>query len=342
MFVRVVLAALACLLVVVAALWWSRREPTSAASVWQPAVDVSPAGDYASAPQVTADARGNAIAVWVNAQDGVGSVGIVQSAVRPAGGSWQAPTNISAAGDDGCSPQIAVDALGNAVALWLDSTRSTVVGAVRAVGGAWLAPTKVSRGGGPSSLSVPRVAVDARGNAVAVWSRAKATESVIQAAVGARTGSWQLSVDIAELSTAAGPEVADPQVAVDARGNAVAVWTNVIVGNGTVVQSAVRPAGGAWQERVDLSAAGQRSSAARVAVGAHGDAVAVWVNSGAVDDSVLQGAVRPAGEDWQAPRTLSGSPVGGADIAVDSGGNAIAVWTAFSSVKSAVRPAGGS
>jgi hypothetical protein len=38
--------------------------------------------------------------------------------VRPAGGGWQTPVNLSESGEDSCNPQIAVDPHGDAVAVW--------------------------------------------------------------------------------------------------------------------------------------------------------------------------------------------------------------------------------
>jgi len=76
-----------------------------------------------------------------------------------------------------------------------------------------------------------------------------------------------------------GPYVAEPDIALDSYGNAIAIWTS---GANGVVQSAMRPAAsGRWQRPVDISTAGaskplvsndttlsvwNRSSAPRVAV----------------------------------------------------------------------------
>ena len=146
-----------------------------------------------------------------------------------------------------------------------------------------------------------------------------------------------------------------PTVAVDARGDAVAVWDYPPTATTSIVQGAVRTAG-TWQPPVNLSAAGQNADAADVAVDPRGNAVAVWgrlVRTTPIGTtSVVQGAVRAAGETWQAPVNISttsqtsairrsattpritkvdiataGSPgVDSADVAVDAQGNAVAVW----------------
>ena len=98
------------------------------------------------------------------------------------------------------------------------------------------------------------------------------------------------------------PVDALPQVASDAAGDAVAVWWGD-KGDGTaVVQAASRPAGGAWQPPVNLSApmnVGCCPEEPRVAMDTAGDAVAVW------DNGTVQAASRPGGGAWQPAVTLS-------------------------------------
>lgn len=112
---------------------------------------------------------------------------------------------------------------------------------------------------------------------------------------------------------------------------AIAIWTRHD-GSGSVVQSAVRPVGRAWQPPVELSSAGQHASAPQVAVNARGDAVAIWTRRDAdAENYIVQGAARPAGRGWQAPVDLSvvAPDTYAIDVEVDARGNAIAVWTQF-------------
>jgi hypothetical protein len=120
--------------------------------------------------------------VW-SRSDGTNS--IVQSAVRAAAsGAWQAPVDLSAAGQEAFDPQVAVDSQGNAVAVWYryDGTSYVVQGAVRpAASGVWQAPVDLSAA--DEDAVHPQVAVDSQGNAVAVWSRYNATSYIVQSAV---------------------------------------------------------------------------------------------------------------------------------------------------------------
>ena len=101
---------------------------------------------------------------------------------------------------------------------------------------AWLAPQDLSAAG--QHAYDPQVAVDGRGNAIAVWRRSEGTNTIVQAAVRTSGGSFGAPQD---LSTA-GQNAYDPQVAVDGRGNAIAVWSR-FDGTNFIVQAAVRAAG---------------------------------------------------------------------------------------------------
>jgi hypothetical protein len=164
----------------------------------------------------------------------------VQGGVRPAGGLWQAPVDLSAAGRDAADPRVAVDAQGNAVAVWYGDNGDNLIvqGAVRAAGGAWQAPVDLSAAG--HNASFPQVAVDAQGNAVAVWNQYDgANRLIVQGAVRPAGGVWQAPIDV----SAAGQNAYLPQVAVDAQGNAAAVWTR-LDGTHQIMQAAGYDAAG--------------------------------------------------------------------------------------------------
>jgi len=279
------------------------------------------------------------------------AIALLAPAPAGAAGAWLAPVDLSAASGEPSSPQVAVDARGDAVAVWDGEvgTGFVVQAAVRRAGGAWQAPIDISAAS-PGPMDGPQVAIDAQGNAVAVWTRHNGTEYIVQSAVRPASGRWQVPVNL----SAAGHNATRPQVALDPRGNAVAVWQRFKSRHVIAVQAATRPVGGSWQAPVELSASGQESSVApQVAVGANGDAVAVWRNHSS-SGFVVTAALRPAGGTWQAPVDISAvglsapaSLVLGVSpqVAVDAEGNAVAVWnhpTASTSiVQGAVRTAAG-
>ena len=302
--------------------------PAGAASSWSSPIDVSAASDDPSFPQVALNAQGDAVAVW-NGEIGLNVV--VQAAVRMAGGTWQAPIDISAPSTLDQDPRVAVDAQGNAVAVWrrYNANEYIVQSAARPENGRWRAPVNLSAAG--HSAGGAQVAVDPQGNAVAIWQRFKSRNVIaVQSAVRPVGGSWQAPV---ELSASDQDSSTHPQVAVAANGDAVAVWKNDGVSS-FIVKAAARPAGGGWQAPVDISAAGPHAPRTvlgqvfpTVAVDARGDAVAVWDYPPTATTSIVQGAVRTAGT-WQPPVNLSaaGQNADAADVAVDPRGNAVAVW----------------
>ncbi len=82
-------------------------------------VNLSAAGQSTQGePEAALDSAGNAVVVWSRSN---GTNNIVQAASRPAGGSFGAPVNLSAAGENAYGPQAAFDQAGDAVAIWVRS-----------------------------------------------------------------------------------------------------------------------------------------------------------------------------------------------------------------------------
>ena len=306
----------------------------SAAPAWLAPADVS-TGGLADNPSVAADSQGDVTAVWLDS-DGVHAS--VLAAVRPAGGAWPTPVELSGTDQTAEEPSVAVDPQGDATAVWVrhDATDEIVQAAVQPAGGTWQSPVNVVTA---QDLEDPEVAVDSRGGAIAVWDVDNGT-NIVQAAVRPAGGAWQAPVD---LSPTAYGAVA-PQVAFDVHGNATAVWP-LREGSSYVVQAATRPTGGAWQTPVDLTAPGQDAEDPHVAVDPAGDAIAAWDWYDGTH-FIIRAAVRPAASGvWQSPVDLSAAGASSyvSQVAVDPQGDAIAVWLnkgTYAIVQAAVRPAG--
>jgi hypothetical protein len=296
-------------------------------------------GDEAGPANVAVDAAGNAVAGWGERANSDGSL---RAAVRPAGGAWSAPETVSGVQR---TPILGMDAAGNAVALWItDGIRV----AVRPVGGVWSAPETLP-GSSPQDTfpAGVRVAVTPSGTIVAAWSLlrnvaqpAGTAPAGFQVAVRPAGGAWGPPERLSEVGS-------DPEVSVDAAGNAVVVWAE------SGIRAATRPAGGAWSAFQPLAEAG---TVPDVGVDAGGNTVAVWhrpfftvdPNSGVVTSLFrIEAATRAAGGAWSAPTILSEPAplVSGAQVGVNAGGDAVAVWhrtvDAIERVEAAVRPAGG-
>ncbi len=306
---------------------------------WGPSADLSLKGRNAEDPGVAIDAAGTATAIWRRHD---GAKYIVQVASRPAGGSWGPTVDLSAVGENAEDPQIAVGPAGDAVAVWrrFNGTRFIVQAASRPAGGSWGPAFDLSAVG--QNAETPQVAISAAGVAVVVWSRYDGAKFVVQAARRGPGGAWEPVLDV----SAAGQNAEEPQVAIDAAGNAVAVWSR-FDGAKFIVQASFQGAGGgAWSSAADLSASGENSSDPQVAIDAAGNAIAVWARENSPTLRV-QAARHPAGGAWEPGVNLSrlGDSAEEPEVAMAPGGDAMAVWSRTEGsprvVEGSAMPAGG-
>jgi hypothetical protein len=250
---------------------------------------------------------------------------------------WLPPTDIAGPTESITFPQVAVNAGGDAVAIWPRDTGSeTVLETLeRPAGGDWSAPEVLSEPGEEEPANV-RIGLDTAGNAVAIWSIGFG--STIRTAARPAGGDWSAPED---LSVENGRT---PQLAMNAAGDAVAVWSGFDGVDDEVTWAAVRPAGGDWSPPEELSVAGESDGFfPQVAIDAAGNAIAVWQRFDLSDD-VVQAAVRTADGDWSAPDVLSspGENARSPRIAMNAAGSTVAAWSSLSGgTHAAVRPAGG-
>lgn len=331
------------LAVPLAALVWS----ASAHAAWLPPISISGTSEHAGVPHVVLDAQGNATAVW---EEWDGEDTVVESAYRPAGSGWQTPADLSQASEeptlipgehDAYSPRVAVDARGDTTVVWarFAGVNDLVIQAMyRPADGEWQPP--VNLGEMHSAVDPePRIAVDERGDAIAVWK----SDEVIQAAYRPAEEGWEASTDLS------GAESFVPQVAMDAQGDATVVWMHQ-EGSRLVVQSAYRPGSGPWDTSTELSAPGEEGGDPHIALDARGDTIVVWYGTDGGAE-VARARYRPAGGSWQAPADVStpGDEAQSLNVALDADGDAIMVWSnstrelgGYDGVEAAYRPASGS
>jgi hypothetical protein len=140
---------------------------------------ISDSGQNASEPQVAFDPSGNAIAVWSENQ---GANNRIQTAFRPAGGSFGASQPISAAGQNASNPQISIDATGKAVAVWerSDGANLRIQAAVRPPSGSFAAAQTLSDPGQDAFAPEVKGGPNVDANAVAVWTRSDGTKLRVQ------------------------------------------------------------------------------------------------------------------------------------------------------------------
>jgi hypothetical protein len=207
----------------------------SSGGIWSAPVALSANGVGAAWPQVAVDSQGNATAVWAGSASNSRRI---QTATRPAGGTWSAPVSISKAGHRHVQdPQIAVSPQGEATAIWQRSNGSYLIvqGATRPAGGGWSRPVDITTGDGRGGQHL-RLVVDSWGNATAIWEgydTRPGPNFAIQAAKHPPGGAWSRPTDISRWTTSLGK----PQIAVDPQGRSTAIWAIGTKG-GAVIQSA--------------------------------------------------------------------------------------------------------
>lgn len=353
--------------------------PSAMAAAWLSPVSVSAASPTTFTPQVAADAAGDSVVVW---RQSVGAgPSVIQAATRAAGGgnSFGSPVTLSdglttltngvnprvamnAAGDavvvwqtsDGrlqaawkpagqgfgtaqtietdaahfpVTPAVAMDAAGDAVAVWVHQPVGMNVNLIEAA----YAPATTRSFGTPAIIVgstsfaalQPQVAMDARGDATAVWLQSDGTNNRVWAANSA-SGSLGAFAGQAQIS-AAGGAANLPQVAMDQAGNATATWERLNATSHEVVQFADRqgPSGTFPANPSDLTGASVNSVEPQVFDNANGDTALTWTDN---DTSEAVAAMRPHGAAlFTSPQTLGTTGTTVAD-AIDAGGIAVAAW----------------
>jgi PKD domain len=298
------------------------RDPKTGA--WRAPTSLSLPGRDAQAPRIAVDARGDAIVVWAS----VGLSGwTIESAYRPAGRSWQRAIALEPPQAGTAAPDVVLDSAGNAVAAWASTSGSgwRVHAAYRSSTGAWSAAVALS-GPDPGGSVAPQLALAARNDVTAVWSRSNGTSTVVeQATRTATTGSWSPATEISP----SGPDALAPQIAFNTRGDEAIVWTSSDQ-SGLGVVAAIRRAGKAWGPPTVLASSVAGPFAPQIALDPRGDALAVWSHSTS-GYSRVQAAGVPAGGSWSAARSLSrpGADALTPQVAMDDDGDGAVAWARY-------------
>ena len=252
---------------------------------WLPSEDVSGPGLDVDHPDVALDAGGNGVAVW---QSSDGSSSIIQAAARTSAGSWSTPQPLSSAGYSE-RPQVGVDSAGEAVAVWSSHAAHTrVEAAVRRAGGNWASAQTLSSPG--ADALQPQVDVNPRGNAIAAWVSFDGRTSAIQTTSRPRGGAWGAVQDISQRS----PDLGAPRIALDADGDAVAVWRGLRSAHERI-QAARRSTRGAWSAPRLISSGAADADLPDVALDAAGNGAAIWQAGNGVTWTVQAAGLDGAG-----------------------------------------------
>lgn len=254
---------------------WSFR---TADGSWDVPHEIEPATATADHAVTAQDGQGNMVVAWTSRP--LGGFFEIRTAVQSSDGNWSGGSRLSTPGNyNALFPQIRFDSQGNGIALWmqLDGTGAEVWSSRFVKGVGWQAPTQLDRTtintGYPASL-----AVDAEGNAFAVWGKLESQygNSDIWGARFTPSGGWQKPVRLGSSANIGIYDQAEqPQVAVDAAGNAYVLW--VQRASEAPVWVARYQVGSGWQPAVSLGASRLGDPyGPKLAVSSSGQVMALW------------------------------------------------------------------
>jgi hypothetical protein len=302
---------------------------------WQPGETLS---RFGLNPELTVDARGDAVAVWEGRSG-------VEAAIKPVGGRWLAPQTVGTPrGDEPQGPQVASDASGDAIVVapvQAHGQASTgIEGAVRPAGGMFSPPQAISRQ--REKALDPSIAMNARGDAIVAWDEQVPTGCVLRAAFRSAGGAWGAPRTVPD-----GHEFCRGHhtVAIDKRGDAIVAWV-AMRGSAFLVRTAWRDIDGRWSAQPVIgraSAIAEPMEPPRVGMDARGDAMVVWVDPARVlgGRRTMWARFRRVGRGWGAAERIADVTYeSSSSFAMDARGDAVVVWEDKRGIEVALHPAG--
>jgi hypothetical protein len=271
----------------------------------------------AFSPRVAFDAASNAIVVWSQTVGGLS--GIHTNRFTYTSNTWGSATTIDGGVGPAYQPQVAVLPGGWVVAVWIQNVGGLDHIFTNTFNGTGWSTADVLDSNNNGGTVAPHLAADANGNAIAVWSQG---DGVKFNAYTSRfsAGSWGL-VELLETSNVS--YATAPRIAMNAAGNAVAVWLEDEMDN-TNVWARHYTAGVGWGTTVLIdSPLGYGADSPNVAIDPAGHATAIWPFRGYIYANHFT-----AGTGWGTPEKLETviGGLGSRNVAMDVNGNAIAVW----------------
>jgi hypothetical protein len=289
--------------------WSSRQGPGSG---WEAPVSLG-AGHF---PRVACDAQGNFIAVWGYEAPPLGGPSDVKASRYQASSGWAAPTTISRNASGAVYSSVAVDAAGNAFAIWDWDPEPDMFVSRYTAGTGWSQRTVLDTA---RDAIDGRVAFDGSGSAIAVWAEAGGRIASRRYLAGQ---GWTAPTTISRQ----GQTVAAPEIAVNAAGNAAVVWAvrnESFSSPGFDVWANVYTAGAGWGTAQLIGDGNGGATPPKIALDPSGNAVALWAQR----DAIVFNTYRP-GAGWG---TMSRAQADSAtaylgNVGVDGQGNFTGVW----------------
>jgi len=282
-------------------------------------------------PQVALDPSGNAITIWQ--ADGYGERSSIWSSRYSPDGDWTAaePIDPDFLGNR-ADPRVAMDDRGNGMAVWgrWDGENSSAVARRFAPSEGWGAIQRLDDDR-VLYAGAPRVAVDPEGNAIVIWNGDDGQRANIHANYFSVKDGWGPPENIDNRTVGSAGQ---HQVAMDAEGNAIAVWRqDSEVGEGSkIFANRFTPSGGWSESPTRIEAANPANSHwPQISMNATGTSVVIWQRWHYYDEEggIWANWYDPEG-GWQTEELLESDGLtdeyAEPQVALDSAGNALSVW----------------
>ncbi len=213
-------------------------------------VQLSSSSQGAFLPDMAVNEAGTAVVVWQAAAPLDNSSPYqVESATRPAGGSWSSATAVSPVVPQTWNPRIALDGAGSATVVWEQGATANnyrIYAATRPAGGAWGSSTQIE----PANwyfAGQHSVAADAVGNVTASWVVEDTSGAMfIHTATRPVGGAWATPTNLGQCMSNSGSPCLTPPVAAARDGSITVVGWTAYGGSGNLSNVAVRLSSGQW------------------------------------------------------------------------------------------------
>jgi hypothetical protein len=344
--------------------WTERAFGTSCARTW---VNRNAAGTWgtpteigieqAVAPAIAANANGDAVLVWIERGFSTESCGgtvlgqeIFASRYSAASNTWTFPVRISldspaASSISVDSPSVVIDSAGRATVIWVDNPATglpTIVWS-RFDGLVWSPPAAISDG--TRGVAEPVMAQDGSGNILALWQQqtnlfnsslpngGPILPNIWFARYSAGSGAWSAPVRIGSADLTGNTDSAGhARIAVNASGNAVAVWRETRSSVGSIVSARYSSGTGTWTSPpILIETNTQSADRPEVAIDVNGNAQAVWmqkIDGSQTNDSGYTARFDASAGIWGAPQLFEQSTLGvfAPLVGMDDTGRALIAW----------------
>jgi hypothetical protein len=300
---------------------------------WTDACYITSGSNNAISPKMAVDRGGNATAVW---QQNDGSRYKVGASRYTPGMGWEAFSYIDSLDMTTYGPEVGMDNMGNAHAVWYqsDGTRYNIWTNTYTSGSGWGTAGLIETDDTNSAYR-PKISVAGNGNAVAVWHQSDGIRQNVWANVYSYGTGWGTADKIESFDTG---DADNPVVGVDSMGSAVAVWRQYDGSTWDLVSSTYSITSG-WGTPVVIDSEDSTiQNNFDIDMNPSGEAVAVWYqwDGSAVYDIHSNGYSHGSG--WGTSDIIDDTDFSAEspNVAIDLSGNAIAVWKEYDGTSTSI------